>query len=696
MSGRPDTLLPYFRSPSYFGGIGPKVEQKFAQLGITAAIDAALHVPSDLIHRPFVESFDTISDGQVISFVGEVMDHQPPQGRRRTYRIMMMQGNVPLVVVFFRAQRDYLTSRFPIGGGVAVSGKVERYGDQVQMTHPDFILPAQKADEIPQNQRVYPATQGLHQRQIAALIDQVLGAVPPMPEWIDPHLKKERGWPDWFGALTMIHAPDRLADLAPEAPAKARLSYDELFSHQLTLALARQNSKERAGRINTLNSDLMAAYLRGLPFEPTSAQTRAIEDITQDLQSPKKMSRLLQGDVGSGKTVVAFAAMFAALGEDGQAALMAPTEILARQHFANLLPHAAALGVEVALLTAREKGAKRRQLLAELQSGQCRIVVGTHALFQDKVHFSNLRFAVIDEQHRFGVSQRSQLGQKGAQVDQLVMTATPIPRSLALAQYGDLDISILDEKPAGRMPIATSVISTEQLDPLLTRIEENLKRGVQIYWVCPLVEESEVLEHQAATERYNALVRRFNPDQVALIHGQMPSEEKDSAMARFQSGHAQILVATTVIEVGVDVPKATIMVIENAEKFGLSQLHQLRGRVGRGTEQSFCVLLYQSPLTQTGQKRLEILRDSNDGFEIAQKDLELRGTGDILGTAQSGVPRFKIADIASQSKLLAIAHKDARALLQKDPDLSSERGQAARLLLWLMRRDTSFNLLKIG
>ncbi|MBA3325066.1 MAG: ATP-dependent DNA helicase RecG, partial [Rhodobacteraceae bacterium] len=409
-----------------------------------------------------------------------------------------------------------------------------------------------------------------------------------------------------------------------------------------------------------------------------------------------RMNRLLQGDVGTGKTLVAMLAMLAAVEAGGQAAMMAPTEILARQHFASLGPLAAAAGVRLDLLTGRDKGAERTAKLEALAAGETAILVGTHSLFQKDVAFADLRLAVVDEQHRFGVRQRMDLGAKGGAVDILVMTATPIPRSLALAHYGDMDLSVLDEKPPGRTPVRTALVSSGRLDEVIEHLRRALADGRQAYWVCPLVEESEIAEMTAAEERARSLRLALGPERVGLVHGQLPPAERDAAMAAFAENRTQLLVATTVIEVGVNVPNASIMVIEGAQHFGLAQLHQLRGRVGRGAAASTCLLVYDPPLGEAARARLEIMRETEDGFRIAEEDLKLRGAGDLLGVQQSGLPKFRIADLETQAELMRTAQQDARLLLARDPDLTGPRGQAVRTLLYLLEREKAIRLLSVG
>jgi ATP-dependent DNA helicase RecG len=440
---------------------------------------------------------------------------------------------------------------------------------------------------------------------------------------------------------------------------------------------------------------LQAKVLQSLPYAPTAAQTRAVGEIALDMESPLRMNRLLQGDVGAGKTLVGLLSLLIAVEAGGQGVMMAPTEILARQHYEGLAPLAAAAGVRLEILTGRDKGGERAAKLAALAHGQIGILVGTHAVFQKDVVFQDLRLAIVDEQHRLGVAQRMELGAMGEMADVLVMTATPIPRSLALASYGDMDVSVLDEKPAGRKPIKTVLVSSTRLDEVVGHMARAVAEGRQAYWVCPLVEDSEVLDYASAEARFASL-RAALGDCVGLVHGQMAPADKDAAMARFVAGETKVLVATTVIEVGVNVPNASIMVIERAEIFGLAQLHQLRGRVGRGSAASTCLLMYQAPLSETGERRLTVLRDTEDGFRIAEEDLAMRGAGDLIGTAQSGLPRFRVADLERQAGLMAIAQMDARRLLADDPTLDSPRGRAARHLLWLLDQDRAIRLLSVG
>ncbi|MEX0969422.1 MAG: ATP-dependent DNA helicase RecG, partial [Paracoccaceae bacterium] len=512
----------------------------------------------------------------------------------------------------------------------------------------------------------------------------------------EPSLLAARNWPAWCDALKTAHNPAGIADLAATSPARARLAYDELLSHQVTLAIARARARRKKGRATVGTGALASKVMAALPYQPTGAQTRVTAEILADMAGPTRMSRLLQGDVGAGKTLVALLAMLAAVEAGGQAAIMAPTEILARQHLASLRELAEHAGLNITLLTGRDKGAERAEKLANIASGAAQIVIGTHALFQAEVAFADLRLAVVDEQHRFGVKQRLELGQKGKAVDMLVMTATPIPRTLAMSQYGDMDLSLLDEKPAGRKPIETVLVSMGRMEQVIDRLRAAIAAGRQAYWVCPLVDESEHMALMAAENRFAALRAQLGEGVVGLVHGQLPPADKDAAVADFVAGRSRVLVATTVIEVGVNVPTASIMVIEHAEHFGLAQLHQLRGRIGRGAEASSCLLLYEAPLGESARARLEIMRETEDGFRIADEDMRLRGAGDVLGTAQSGLPHFRIADLETQGELMATARKDAQLLLERDPQLETPRGQAVRVLLYLMDRDAAIRLMSVG
>lgn len=696
MSTRPEILFPLFKELTALDGVGPKTAGHMASLAIERPKDVIFTLPHSGIDRRVVASVKDAPFPQTLTVEIIVGEHAPSRTKSGPYRITVEDAETSFRLVFFHAHADYIKKMLPTGERRVISGKVELFDDIAQMVHPDHIVLPDQIDTIPKFESVYPLTAGVTQKTMAKAAISALGLVPQLPEWIDPAEKARSDWPDWNAAVKTAHDPKSLQDIQPNEPSRIRLAYDEFMAHQLTLALARQNLRKSKGIATIGDGRLRSEILAQLPYTQTGAQNRAIAEISADMAKNFRMNRLLQGDVGSGKTLVAFLSILIAVESGGQGVLMAPTEILARQHLESLRPLAKNAGVNIAILTGRDKGSERAKKLASLVSGEINILIGTHAVFQQDVVFSELRLAIVDEQHRFGVRQRLELGQKGKAVDVLVMTATPIPRSLALAQYGDMDVSVLDEKPPGRKPVKTAMVATERLSEVIDHLRQAVQQGRQAYWVCPLVEESEVLDYTSVEDRFKTLRAALGEDVVDLVHGQMHATEKDKAMERFEAGTTKILVATTVIEVGVNVPNASIMVIERAEIFGLAQLHQLRGRVGRGSAQSTCLLLYQAPLSESGRRRLGVLRDTEDGFVISQTDLEMRGSGDFIGTAQSGLPRFRIADMDNMTALMAKAQSDARALLTLDPDLTTERGKAARLLLWLMEQEKSIRLISIG
>ncbi|MEX2520458.1 MAG: ATP-dependent DNA helicase RecG [Paracoccaceae bacterium] len=692
--GRPEILWPIFADIETLPGVGAKTAKLFARLGAERPRDLLFLAPAGLIDRRLRPSIAGAPLDEVATVLAEIGEHHPPRTKGRPYRVMARDAGAEFILTFFHAREDWLRRTLPTGQKRIVSGKVEIFDGVMQMTHPDYVMTEAEASTMPAFEPVYPLTAGLGQRQVAKAAEAALTLAPALDEWLDPALAAREGWPDWLAALRALHAPEGLAGLSRSAPARRRLAYDELLAHALTLALARAKMRRGRGRASSGDGRLRARLLSALPYAATGAQSRAAAEIAADMAAPERMLRLLQGDVGAGKTLVAMLALLGAVEAGGQGALMAPTEILARQHQASLAPLAEAAGARLELLTGRDKGGARVEKLAALAAGEIDILVGTHALFQKGVEFADLRLVVVDEQHRFGVRQRMELAEKGVGVDVLSMTATPIPRTLALASHGDMDISVLDEKPPGRQPIDTRLVSAARLDDVVARLHAAVDAGRRAYWVCPLVEESAVSDMTAAEDRAEALKNALGAGRVALIHGQMPPAEKDAAMAAFQSGAAQVLVATTVIEVGVDVPEATIMVIEQAERFGLAQLHQLRGRVGRGTGASTCLLVFRGPLGEAARARLTVLRETEDGFRIAEEDLKLRGAGDLLGAAQSGLPIFRIADLESDGELMRIAQADARLVLEREPDLDGARGPALRTLLYLQERDAAIRYLR--
>lgn len=691
---RPSVLDSLFQPVAALGGVGTQLSKLLAKLAGPEIVDLVFHLPVGLIDRRYMPKVAEITKPCLATLELAIDAHEPGRGGR-PYRVRCRDETKFIDLVFFNVRGPYLLKQLPIGQRRLVSGKVEFYNGLPQMAHPDAILPVSERDRLAVIQPVYRLTAGLTPPMLDRMMRAALIRLPELPEWLDPALKRRRNWPDWGAALRAAHRPESEAELLPDAIARQRLAYDELLAHQLALALIREQHRRSGGRPTRGDGRLKEAAIAALPYTLTGAQRRTLAEIEKDMASPHRMLRLLQGDVGSGKTIVALLAMLSAVEAGRQAALMAPTELLARQHLATIAPICERLGVEIALLTGRDKGKGRAETLAALADGRARIMVGTHALVQEGVAFADLAFAVVDEQHRFGVDERAQLTAKGRGVDTLVMSATPIPRSLTLAAYGDMDVSRLDEKPPGRTPVDTRTLPIERLDEVLDGLGRAISGGSRLYWVCPLIEGSDESDLAAARERYALLHARFG-DRVGLIHGRMKGADRDSVMAGFAAGDLDILVATTVIEVGVDVPEATIMVIEHAERFGLAQLHQLRGRVGRGAGRSSCLLLYAGPLGETARERLSILRETEDGFRIAEEDLRLRGAGDLLGTKQSGLPDFRLADPVHHGELLAVAADDARLVMSRDPGLASPRGAALRTLLYLFRRERAVRYLRSG
>jgi ATP-dependent DNA helicase RecG len=692
---RPEILFPLFAPVTSLPGVGPRFGKLFERLSGPAVVDLLWHLPNGIIDRRFAPKVKTAPPGVIATMQVVIDAHLKPHNSRQPYRVRCRDETGFLHLVYFHAKGDWLEKLLPVGATRWVSGRVEHFNNEVQITHPDHVLAPEEFDRMKPIEPVYGLTTGLPLRTVQKALDAALARTPDLLEWLDPTLLARYRWPAWRAALAAAHAPTEEADLAPQQPARQRLAYDELLANQLAIALVRAHTKRLPGRGIKAAGRLGRKAIEALPFSLTPSQRQALAEIAADMAAPSRMLRLLQGDVGSGKTVVALLAMLDAVEAGAQAALMAPTEILARQHFATLTRLAAPAGVEVALLTGREKGRARDALLERLAGGQIGIVVGTHALFQEEVVFHELALAVIDEQHRFGVEQRLLLSGKGNGVDILVMTATPIPRSLMLTSYGDLDASRLSEKPAGRERVVTRTLPVDRLEEVIAAVRRALAQHAKIYWICPLVEESEGLDLAAAEARAAELQKLFG-ERVGLVHGRMKGAEKDRVMEGFAHGAIDLLVATTVVEVGVDVPDATVMVVEHAERFGLAQLHQLRGRIGRGDKPSACLLLYQKPLGETAKARLEILRETDDGFRIAEEDLRLRGAGELLGTRQSGMPDLRLADLALHADFIPVARDDARLLLARDPELTSPRGAALRILLYLFQRDLAVKYVRSG
>jgi ATP-dependent DNA helicase RecG len=699
---RPAILNPLFRPVTSLAGIGPKLGQALAKLLGTGedeprVVDLLFHLPVAIIDRSKQPGIAKASEGQIVTLKVRIDRHQPPpRGNRRIpWRVFAHDDTGEIALTFFHAHGDYLEKTLPIGATRYVSGRMEWFNGRPAMVHPDHIVGEADFAALPLIEPVYPMTAGLSPKTLVRAIRQAVDDVPLLPEWLDIPLMRRNEWPAFGAALALAQRPATAADLDPASPAIARLAYDEILASQLALALMREHQRRATGKARKGDGALRRKLLSALPFALTGSQRAALNDIESDLGRRERMLRLLQGDVGSGKTVVALLAAANVIEAGGQAAFMAPTELLVRQHERTIRPLAEAAGLRLAALTGRDKGREREEVLAKLGDGAIDLLIGTHAIFQAGVEFADLALVIVDEQHRFGVHQRLSLTAKGGATDVLVMTATPIPRTLLLTYYGDMDVSRLTEKPAGRKPIDTRTVSLERLDEVVDRIRASLAEGAKAYWVCPLVEESEVLDVAAAEDRHRHLTHELG-DIVGLVHGRMKPADRDAVMARFLSGEIRVLVATTVVEVGVDVSDATIMVIEHAERFGLAQLHQLRGRVGRSDRPSVCLLLFKSPLGEVARERLGVMRETEDGFRIAEEDLRLRGGGEILGTRQSGMPGFRIARHDVHAHLMEIARDDARLIVETDPNLASERGGALRALLYLFGRDDAIRLLRAG
>lgn len=692
---RPESLNILFKDYTSLAGIGDRTAGFLKKLCGPCLIDLLFHIPIGINHRPQITNLSQVKRGEYGTIQLTISEHITPLRKKMPYRILAT-GNLcacDIELVFFNYHADYLKKQLTIGQTYTVSGKIERIGCTIKILHPDYITPSSTA--IPEFEPVYPLTAGLTNKGITKSIQTILAHLPSIPEWLDNSFLQQKKWPSFHEALKNAHAPHTENDLLPQNTNRLRLAYDELLANQLALLLVRSKQKKQQGTIIPTSRTLQSLLKKQLPFELTNAQNRVITEIGSDLADTGKMIRLLQGDVGSGKTIVALMSLLQAIESSFQGVLMAPTDILAHQHFESIKKMLQNIPIRMALLTGREKGKKRQELLSALQSGEIQLLIGTHAVFSEDVCYYKLGLVIIDEQHKFGVHQRLALTQKEKGVNVLVMTATPIPRTLALTNYGDMDISILDEKPANRKKIETRVMpmtkATEIAEKLFYKIQNSTER-LQVYWVCPLVEESEKSDLIAAEKRFEELKKIFK-NRIGLVHGKMKGSDKDAIMEKFVSGEFDILVATTVIEVGVDVKSASIMVIEQAERFGLAGLHQLRGRVGRGNTQSTCLLLYGKKLSQTAQARLKIMRETDNGFLIAEEDLRLRGAGEILGSKQSGLLNFKFADLSIHGDLLYTATQDAKLILNTDKNLTSSRGEALKHLLYLFKKDKQVNTL---
>jgi ATP-dependent DNA helicase RecG len=698
---RPALLNPLFAPVTSLGGVGPKQDRLLRYLldrdETPRLVDLLLHLPASVIDRRARPKIRDAVPGTVVTLEVTVDRHRPTPARnpRAPHLVYASDETGDVVLTYFRAQPGYVEKLLPVGSKRYVSGTAQMYDGTLQLTHPDRVVDEAGFAKLSGIDPVYPLTEGLALGSLRRAMAQALQKLPVLPEWISPEVLRRCKFPPIAEALNRVHMPLELTDILPDGPFWSRLAFDELLAGQLALALVRAQLRRPAGDRHAGDGHLRNKIIDALPYALTASQRQAAAAITDDLRQPVRMLRLLQGDVGSGKTVVALLAAAAVTEAGKQAALMAPTEILARQHIKTIAPLAECAGLRVAILTGREKGKERRDILARLAAGEIDFLVGTHALIQDDVGFKALALAVVDEQHRFGVRERLALTAKGGNVDVLVLSATPIPRTLVLTYFGDMDVSELREKPAGRQPIDTRALPDSRLSEVMDAIGRALSAGKLVYWICPLVEESEAVNLTDAEARFESLKARFG-DKVGLVHGKMRGTEKDRVMAQFAAGEVGLLVATTVVEVGVDVPAASIMVIENAERFGLAQLHQLRGRIGRGSEASTCLLLYREPLNAMSKARLKVIRETSDGFTIAEEDLKLRGEGDVLGVRQSGLPGYRIARSEVHGQLITQARDEALRIMKDNPKLQGARGEALRCLLYLFERDEALPLIGAG
>ena len=699
---RPPLLNPLFAPVTSLSGVGPKQDKLLRYLlgrdETPRLVDLLLHLPASVIDRRAQPKIRDAVSGTMVTLEVTVDRHRPPRNSRAPYLVYASDDTGDVVLTYFRSLPGYVEKLLPVGSRRYVSGTLQMYDGVPQIVHPDRVVDEAAFAKLSGIDPVYPLTEGLALGSLRRAMALALQKLPNLPEWISPDVIRRCKFPPIKEALSRVHVPVELTDILPGGPFWSRLAFDELLAGQLALALVRAQLRRPAGDRHAGDGQLRKKIIDALPYALTSSQRQAAAAIAEDLRQPVRMLRLLQGDVGSGKTVVGLLAAAAVTEVGKQAALMAPTEILARQHIKTIAPLAERAGVRAAILTGREKGKERRDILERLEAGEIDLLVGTHALIQDEVVFKGLALAIVDEQHRFGVRERLALTAKGDAVDVLVLSATPIPRTLVLTYFGDMDVSELREKPAGRQPIDTRAVPASRINEVMDAVGRALSAGKLVYWICPLVEESEAegTDHLTnATERFESLQKRFG-DKVGLVHGQMKGAEKDRVMAQFAANEIGLLVATTVVEVGVDVPAATIMVIENAERFGLAQLHQLRGRIGRGAEASTCLLLYHEPLGEMSKARLNVIRETTDGFRIAEEDLRLRGEGDVLGIRQSGLPGYRIARSDVHGQLITQARDEALRIMKDNPKLKGERGEALRCLLYLFERDEAIPLIGAG
>ncbi|MFZ4541844.1 MAG: ATP-dependent DNA helicase RecG [Rickettsiales bacterium] len=712
---RPRELEPWFCPVDSLKYIGPASTEVLTRLlRITREVEEALtrppvlrdlllHLPVDTLDRRIIRPIAEVKAGEYATFNVQIAEHVPPPRIKRKipYRVVTQDeaGDV-LTLTYFHVKDNYPLRMMPVGERRILCGTVEMYDGQATISHPDIVAPVEKAAQVLKLAPIYPLTAGLSQRVLHKAIEQALARMKPLPEWQDPAFMAEHGFVSVTESLKRLHYPEDTADITPTGAPRSRVAYDELLASQLALALAKRMVQRQESYVIQHDEKVEDIWRKALPFTLTNGQEQVLRDIRTDMQGGHRMVRLLQGDVGSGKTILAFAAMAQAIAKGHQACLMTPTDLLARQHVETLQPLTEKCGIRLGFLSGKMRKNEQQKIRDKVAEGELDLVIGTHALFQDDVVFKQLALLVIDEQHRFGVGQRMRLAGKGITPHLLQMTATPIPRSLGMTLYGDMEISSLTERPPGRKEIDTRAVPADRMEEVIDGLARVLQTDEKAYWVCPLIEEQTEqekalmnLDLAAAEERFRQLNARF-PGIVGLVHGRMKLAEREKVMQAFAHGEVKLLVATTVVEVGVNVPEATVMVVEHAERFGLAQLHQLRGRVGRSERRSRCILLYHDKLSELGKSRLKILRETNDGFVIAEEDLRLRGAGDMLGTRQTGMPDFVLADLAHHLPLLRTAHDDAKLILHRDPDFLSERGKALRLLMGLFEYDVAIHQLK--
>lgn len=700
----------FFQSLASIKGVGAKNLSFFAKLfrrkeDIPIYKDLIFHLPHTILKINKNPDLAKVEPGENIIIKTEVLYFEEVplrSGIKKYYRIVTKADNRFLNLIFFNAKKAYLEQQLPIGSTKVICGKIEQYNGKLQITHPSHILPETSFTKTKDLQPIYPLTEGISNKFLSGIIARIIYEMPELEEWQDTEFKRQNNFLSLKKSLYEIHSPNNSTAHMSDSNYRRRLEYDELLANQLALAISRGKVAKQQGNIIDNERALIKALLKQLQFSLTEAQISALKEISTDLKSANKMFRLVQGDVGSGKTIVGLITLINVIESGYQSAFMAPTEILARQQYESLnqiISGNAILqeAIKPVVIVGGLKQSEKAKIQLEISEGKYNLIFGTHALFQEKVSFKNLGAIVIDEQHRFGVTQRMQLAHKGDKTHILLMTATPIPRTLSMTIYGDMDVSIINEKPAGRKPIDTRIIPVSKTGNLVESLKQEVAQGSQIYWVCPAVEEkdkeffnNENRKLASAEERFKTLKKIFK-DKVVLVHGKLKADKKNKAVEKFREGKASIMVATTVIEVGVNVPTANVIIIENAEMFGLSQLHQLRGRVGRGKKQSSCILLYGKTLSENGAERLKILRETEDGFKIAEEDMVLRGSGDLLGTKQSGMPDFKIATLPNNKDLLFAARDQVKIILNKDPSLKSEQGKNLRNLLYLFEYDNLLN-----